>query len=85
MAYKDKDRQKQANREAAQRRRDKIKGMTEMVEAAGAASAIEYEPVKYGTLPTKEQVSTADGSLSRDKVAFVTVAGRECAYVGWLA
>ncbi len=28
MAYKDKEKQKQANKEAAQRRRDKVKGMT---------------------------------------------------------
>lgn len=31
MAYKDKDKQKQANKEAAQRRRDKAKGMTHNV------------------------------------------------------
>ena len=31
MAYKDKDRQKQANKQAAQRRRDRAKGMTKVI------------------------------------------------------
>jgi len=53
MAYKDKEKQKQANREAAQRRRDKAKGMTKGMTGLGydAPGMMQAETVKRMTKP----------------------------------
>jgi len=45
MAYKDKEKQKEANRAAAQRRRDKSKGMTQL---EAMPNVIPDSPANYG-------------------------------------
>lgn len=68
MSYKDKEKQKEANRLASQRRRDKAKGMTSYPDKSHTLVTPSGETSYSGVIPSDNSVIPCQACMDKDRI-----------------